>query len=169
MISDKMENALNEQIREEMFSSYLYLAMSASMQNKSLPGYANWFRVQAQEELSHAMKIYGFIEERGGRVELLAIDKPQVDWETPLAAFEAAYKHEVHISDCFNNLAQLAVDTRDFATQNFLQWFVNEQVEEEASADEAVQKLKLVAGAPGGVFMLDRELGARVFTPPEAE
>lgn len=166
MIKKTITDALNKQINEELFSSYLYLAMSAQFEEKGLTGFANWMRVQAQEELSHAMIFFHYIAERGGRVELQEIKEPQKDWASALSMFEAAYDHECHISDCINNLMDLASQEKDYATQNMLQFFIKEQVEEEASADEIVQKLKLLGDAQGAMFMMDRELGQRVFTPP---
>ncbi len=125
-------------------------------------------RVQTQEELVHAMKFYDFINERGGRVTLQKIDSPPTKWASPLNAFESAYKHEQKVTGLINDLVNLAVGEKDHATNIFLQWFVTEQVEEEASADEVVQKLKLVGKDSGGLFMLDGEMGQRVFTPPAA-
>ncbi|MBN1297307.1 ferritin [bacterium] len=169
MIKNSMVKALNDQINEEMFSSYLYLAMAAQCEAMSLSGFANWMRVQAQEELFHAMKFFGYIAERGGRVELSAIAQPQKEWPSLTTMFEAVYTHECHISECINQLVDLAIQERDYATQNMLQWFVQEQVEEESSADAIVQKMKLVGDAQGAMFMMDRELGTRVFNPPAKE
>lgn len=166
MLKPKMEKALNGQINEELYSYYLYLSMSAHFKNVNLLGAANWFYVQAQEEMTHAMRFYNFINERGGRVNLLPIKGPDTEWKSPLAAFQAAYGHERHITECINSLVDLAIKEKDHATNAFLQWFVNEQVEEEANADEIVQKLKLVEGNPSGLFMVDQELAARVFVPP---
>jgi ferritin len=169
MISKKMEKALNEQVNAELFSAYLYLSMEAYFKSLNLTGFANWMRVQTQEEMMHAMKIYDFIDERGGRIILKAIDGPDTKWDSPLAVFEAVYKHEQKVTGLINNLVNLAIEEKDHATNTFLQWFVNEQVEEESSADHIVQQLKLMESAPGGMFMLDRELGKRVFTPPATE
>ncbi len=163
---DIMMQAFNKQINEEMFSSYLYLSMAAQFEDMALPGFANWMRVQAQEELSHAIIFFNYIVERGGRVELQAIEKPQKEWKTALKMFEAAYEHECHISELINKLMDLSVQERDYASQNMLQFFVKEQVEEEANADAIVQKIRLMGDAQGAMFMLDRELGTRVFTPP---
>jgi len=115
------------------------------------------------------MKIYGFIDERGGRITLKAIDGPQTKWDSPLAVFKEIYKHEQKVTSMINNLVNLAIEEKDHATNAFLQWFVNEQVEEEASADQVIQQLKMMEKAPGGMFMLDRELAQRVFTPPANE
>lgn len=166
MIGKKMEKALNEQINAEMYSAYIYLAMAAYFESKNLPGSASWMRVQTQEETAHAMKLYDFVCERGGRVVLKAIDEPPKDWKSPLAVFEAAYKHERYITGRINKLVDLALQEKDHATNAFLQWFVNEQVEEETTADGVVQNLKIAEKAPGAMFMIDRELGQRTFTPP---
>ena len=164
----KILKSLNEQINAEMFSSYLYLSMEAYFQSISLKGFAAWMRVQAQEEMMHGMKFYDFVNERGGKVTLEAIAKPETTWATPLAAFEAVLKHEEHVTSLINNLVDLAISEKDHASNNFLQWFVAEQVEEEASANEVVEKLKLIQDNPSGLFMVDAELGKRVFTMPAA-
>jgi len=169
MISKKMEKALNDQVNAELYSAYLYLSMESYFKSENLNGFANWMRVQTQEEVSHAMKIYDFINERNGRVILKAIEGPQTKWDSHLAVFEAVYAHEQKVTGLINKLVDLAINENDHATNNFLQWFVNEQVEEESSADEIVQQLKMMKDAPGGLFMLDRELGQRVFTPPAAK
>ena len=169
MISKKMEKALNDQVNAELYSAYLYLSMEAYFRSLNLDGFAAWMRVQTQEEVTHAMKIYDFINERGGRALMSAIDGPQTEWAGPLTAFEAVYEHEQKVTSLINGLVDLAISEKDHATNSFLQWFVNEQVEEEASADDVVQKLKMMQEAPGGMFMLDRELGQRVFTPPASE
>jgi ferritin len=166
MISKKMEEALNEQVNAELYSAYLYLSMESYFKSLNLNGFANWMRVQTQEEVAHAMKIYDFVNERGGRVTLKAIEGPETEWDSPLAVFNAVYAHEQKVTGLINNLVDLAIKEKDHATNSFLQWFVNEQVEEESSADEIVQQLKMMENAPGGMFMLDRELGQRVFTPP---
>ncbi|MCL2789382.1 MAG: ferritin [Desulfobulbus sp.] len=160
----KMLKALNGQINAEMYSSYLYLAMEAYFQSISLKGFATWMRVQAQEELMHAMKFYDFTNERGGKVTLEAIAKPETAWTSPLAVFEAVLKHERHVTSLINDLIDLAISEKDHATNNFLQWFISEQVEEEASAGEIVEKLKLIKDNPSGLFMVDAELNKRVFT-----
>lgn len=166
MLKKKMLKALNDQINAEMFSSYLYLSMEAYFQAISLKGFAAWMRVQAQEEMMHAMKFYDFVNERGGKVTLEAIAKPETNWASPLAVFEAVLKHEEHVTSLINDLVDLAISEKDHASNNFLQWFVSEQVEEEASAGEVVEKLKLIKDNTSGLFMVDAELGKRVFTPP---
>jgi ferritin len=163
MISKKMLDALNVQIKEELASAYLYLAMSADFSDKDLPGFAQWMKMQYGEEMAHAFKLYGYILERGGKPILEGLAKPQSEWDSPLAAFEAAYKHEQYITGCIHNLVKLARDENDTATEVFLQWFVTEQVEEEASADEVIRKIKLSgADKPGHIlYMLDKEMAAR--------
>ena len=169
MIGKKIQDALNEQINAELYSAYLYLSMVAYFESVNLPGFATWMRAQTQEEVVHAMKLYDYLNERGGRVILKAIAEPATEWKSPLAAFEAAYKHEQKVTGLINELVNLAIEEKDHATNMFLQWFVNEQVEEENSADAVVQKLKLMADAPGGMYMLDNDMGQRVFTPPATE
>jgi ferritin len=166
MISEKMQNALNAQINAEYYSSYLYLAMAAHCESTNLKGFGNWMRVQAQEEMAHAMKILDFVLDRDGRIDLQPVKAPPSQWESPLALFEATLEHERHVTDRINKLVDLSLAESDHATNAFLQWFVNEQVEEEASAMEIVDQLRLVAGAPGGLFLLDRELAQRTFAPP---
>ena len=168
MIGKKMQDALNEQVNAEFYSAYLYLSMAAYFESTSLPGFATWMRVQTQEELLHGMKIYDYVNERGGRVTLKSIGEPQTEWESPLAAFEAAYKHEQKVTGLISGLVNLAVEEKDIAANTFLQWFVDEQVEEEESAETVVNKLKLAVDASDGMNMLDNEMGQRVFTPPAA-
>lgn len=165
MIKKNIQKALNKQINAELYSAYLYLSMSAYFQSVNLAGFANWMRVQALEEMTHADKFYNFIVERGGRIELEAIEAPPKEWASPLAVFENAYKHEQKVTSMINDLVDLAIKEKDHASNIFLQWFVTEQVEEEASADEVVQKLKLAGDKGSGLFMLDGELSKRVFTP----
>lgn len=166
MLSEEVQKALNGQLNREMYSAYLYLSMSAYFQSLNLGGFANWMQVQAQEEMVHAMKFYDFINERGGRVILLPLEAPPIEWDSPLDAFQEAYEHEKIVTGLINNLMELALSEHDHATQIFLHWFVTEQVEEEDSTNEVVQKIKLVGDAQGGLFMIDQELGQRVFTPP---
>ncbi len=164
MISKELQDAMNAQMNAELYSSYLYLSMSGYFESINLPGFANWMRCQAQEELVHVMKFFTFIKDRGGRVHMSAIEGPPNEWDSPLAAFQAAYLHEQYVSSRINDLVDLAIQQKDHASNNFLQWFVAEQVEEEASADAVIQQVKL-AGNGGGLFMVDRELGTRVFVP----
>lgn len=167
-ISKKMEKAINKQINAELYSSYLYLSMAADLDKKGLAGFSHWMKTQAQEELYHAMKFYDFVVERGGTVILDTIEGPQTEWKAPLDIFQGAYKHEILVTNLINDLVELAIKEKDHASNNFLQWYVKEQVEEEASADEIVQKLKLIGKNGNGIFMLDKEVGARVplFTFP---
>ena len=165
-MKEKMLAAFNKQINAEMYSAYLYLSMEAYFQSINLTGFANWMRVQTQEEMMHAMKFYDFVFERGGKVELEAIDKPPLSWDSPLAAMKEVLKHEQHVTALINDLVDLAIKEKDHASNIFLQWFVTEQVEEEASADAVIQRLKLVKADGSGLFMIDTELGQRVFTMP---
>ena len=161
MLSDKMYEALNDQINAEMYSAYLYLSMAAYFEDINFPGMAGWMKAQAQEEMGHAMKFYGYIFNRDRKVELKAIEAPQTRWDSPLAAFEASLKHEQYITGRINKLVVLAIANSDHATRSFLNWFVDEQVEEESSVNDAVQRLKSVGDSKPGLFMLDRELGGR--------
>jgi ferritin len=161
MIGPKMEAALNAQINEEMYSSYLYLAMAAYFNSIDLPGFSSWMRVQAKEEESHAMKLFDFIQERGGRVALAKIKEPTKEWASPQAAFEAALAHERHISGRIDKLVDLSRAENDHAAEFFLQWFVKEQVEEEATADAIVKRLNMIGESKNGLFMMDHNLGKR--------
>ncbi|MGL4669447.1 MAG: ferritin [Methanobacteriaceae archaeon] len=166
MLNSNMERALNAQVNAELYSSYLYLAMAAYFEDSDLSGFANWMKIQAQEELSHGMKIYEFIISRGGRVELDLIEKPQVAWESPIHAFENVYSHEQKVTGLINNLVDLAIVEKDHATNNFLQWFVAEQVEEEETASGILNKVKLAIESPSGLYLLDNDLASRVFNSP---
>lgn len=168
MLKPEMEEALGAQINAEQYSAYLYLSMATYFDSVNLPGFANWMRIQVLEETSHADKLIDFVAERGGRVRLAPIEGPPTDWESPLQVFEQVYEHEQHVTELINKLVDLSREHSDHATDNFLQWFVAEQVEEEASADGIVQQLKLIKGEGHGLFMIDRELATRVFTPPAA-
>jgi ferritin len=165
MLSDTMQNAFNEQLNAEAYSGYLYLSMAAHFESVGLTGCAQWMYMQAREEFYHSSKFYNYITERGGRVTLKAIDAPPSNWASPLAVFQDAFHHEQKVTSLINNLVNLADDEKDHASKIFLQWFVTEQVEEEASVDAVVQKLKLLGDHGPGVFMLDKELGARTISP----
>ncbi len=169
MIGKKIEAAFNDQINAEMYSAYLYLAMAAQFDAMALEGFAGWMRAQAQEEMVHAMKFYDHVQERGGRVILQAIEAPPSEWDSPRAMFEDALAHEKVVTQRINDMADLADQEKDRPAANFLQWFIDEQVEEEKSAADVVQKLKRVEKAPGMLYMLDRELGQRAPTAPAAE
>jgi len=164
-IGNKMTDALNEQINEEIFSAYLYFAMAADYESKDWPGVASWMKVQAQEEMGHALKIYNWINERGGKAVFKAINKPQESWDTALSLFEAALEHEQHITSCFYDLIKVAREEGDISTEIFLQWFVTEQVEEESNASEIVEKIKKVQNSQNGMYMLDKELSVRSVAP----
>lgn len=166
MINEKIQDAFNEQINAEMYSSYLYFSMAAYFESINLKGFASWMRAQAQEELVHGVKFFNFVCERGGNVNLKPIAGPPTRWDSPLAAFQEAYRHEQKVSGLINDLVDLSLQERDHASNAFLQWFVTEQVEEEASADGVVQQLKLAGDQGGGLFMIDKELAARVFVYP---
>jgi ferritin len=161
MLSKKIENAINKQINAELWSAYLYLSMSAYFESINLGGFANWMRVQAQEEVGHAMKFYHHVIERKGRVMLAAIAIPSVNWKSPMNAFEDAFKHEQKVTGMIDDIANIAAAEKDYATSSMLQWFIDEQVEEESSTDAIVQKLKMIGTHTGGLFMLDRELAQR--------
>lgn len=165
MINKRMQDALNKQINEEMFSSYLYLSMSAYFESKSLLGFANWMKIQAQEEMLHAMKFYNYILERGGNVELQAIAEPKKEWTSVLNAFEEALAHEEHITGCINDLMSVGMEEKDHASQNLLKWFVDEQVEEEATANEIVDKLRMIGDHGPMLLMQDKEMTTRLPGP----
>lgn len=164
-MNKKMEKALMKQINEEMFSAYLYLQMSAYFESIGLKGFANWMMVQYKEETDHAMKIYRYLLSRGCEIELFEIVKPQNKWESPLHSFEETLKHEQHITKCINDLVDIAEEVKDRATYNFLQWYIDEQVEEEENDREIIDKLKLIGDSKNALFMIDKELATRQYTP----
>jgi ferritin len=166
MMSKKMADAINEQINKEFYSAFLYLSMATKLEDMTLPGFANWMRVQYEEEVFHAMKLLNHLVERGERVNLKEIEAPPVEWKSPLEIFSEAYDHEVKVTDMINNLVRIAMDDNDFATNQFLLWYVEEQVEEEDNTSTIRDKIKLVDEMPGGLYMLDKELAARTFNPP---
>lgn len=168
MLSEKMEQALNEQLNAEWYSSYLYISMGAYFASLNLKGFAHWMEVQGKEEWVHGEMFYSQINERRGRVTLQAIAAPPTEWKSPLEVFQEVLAHEQKVTGLINNLVAQAARENDYATNNFLQWFVAEQVEEEAAADEILQQLKLIGDNPQALLMLDRELGARVFNLPAA-
>jgi ferritin len=161
MLSTKTQEVLNRQINAEMYSSYLYLSMSAYFEAESLKGMAHWMRIQSQEEDIHAMKLYDFVNDRGGRVTLTQIEAPKTQWAGPLDAFEDAYRHELKITGLINDLMNTAITEKDHAAHDFLEWFANEQVQEEADAKLIVDQLKLVGGQGLGLFMIDQQLAQR--------
>ncbi len=161
MLKETIQNALNAQLGREMYSSNLYLAMAGYFQSINLKGFAHWMRLQAQEETGHAMKFFDYMLERGGLARISSINEPPSSWDSPLSAMEDALKHEQYVTQNINSLADLAIREGDHATQIFLQWFVTEQVEEEASVSEIVEKLKMIGDWKGGLLMIDNELGKR--------
>ncbi len=166
MISQKLQDAINYQINRELFSEYYYLSMASYFNSTGLSGFENFFLVQVEEERFHAMKMYRFLNEKAGRVELQAIEAPKTEFNSALEVFELAYEHEKLVSGLINDLMDLAIKENDHAAKNFLNWFVEEQVEEEASMDTILNKLKLIGGEGHGLLMLDAELAQRTFTPP---
>ncbi len=168
MLNPKIQDALNQQLNAELSSSYLYLSMSAYFQSTSFVGMANWMRLQSQEEMGHALKIYDFINNRNGRVTLTQIEAPKIQWNGPLDAFEDTLAHEQKITGSINQLDDLAVTEKDHATVAFLEWFVTEQVEEEASVSTVIDQLKLVGDDGGALFMLDGQLAGRSAASSEA-
>lgn len=169
MIGSRMQQAMNEQIQHEMASAYLYLSMAAFFHAQSLDGMAQWMKVQALEEQGHAMRFFDHIIERGGNVGLLAIEAPETSWASPVAAFEGAFAHEQFITRKIDDLVKIAREENDNAAGMMLQWFVTEQVEEEATASKIVDTLKILGDSGHGLLMADRELGARIYAPPATE
>lgn len=168
MLSQKLQDALNEQMKNEFYSAYLYKAMAAYFEAEDLPGFANFFEVQALEEMTHGDKFYQYICEAGGRAFLKAIDEPKNEYASPTDAFEYALAHEQKVTGMINQLTDLAIAESDHATRIFLQWFVSEQVEEEASFNGWLAKVRRIGSDGRGLLMLDQELGQRSFTPPAA-
>ncbi len=163
MISTKIHAAFNEQINHEIYSGYLYLSMSAYFISLGLDGFAGWMRVQRMEEEAHAMKFFDHLRDRDARIELDAIDKPKMKWTSPLDAFKAAYEHEKFITSKINGLYKLAEKESDYPAKVLLDWFVKEQVEEEASTSKIVQMLGRIKDSGSGLVMLDKQLGKREF------
>ncbi|MBW8005747.1 MAG: ferritin [candidate division NC10 bacterium] len=161
MLSKKLQDALNEHIKNEFYSAYVYLSMSAHLAALHLPGLARWMRLQSQEEMAHGMKLFDFVLERGGRVVLKAIEQPPGQLQSALDVFQQALKYEQKVTDMIHRLYELAVKENDYATQVMLQWFITEQVEEEGAAGEIVEQLKMIGKEPTALFMLDRQLGGR--------
>jgi len=167
-ISKKLQDAFNEQVAAEFYSAHIYLSMAAYLEDIDLPGFASWMRMQYKEEIVHGMKLFEYVIERDGRSAVKAIDAPPFEWKGPVDVFEETLKHEQHVTSLINNLMDLALAERDHAASIFLQWFVNEQVEEEDTAKGVLQQLKMLGDSKAGLFQIDRELGARTFTPPAA-
>ena len=169
MINSKIATALNDQLNLEYYSAYSYLAMSAYFLTQNLNGFAHWMRVQAQEELGHGMKIYDFLDDREAEIRFQALDAPKQNWDSPLDVFEDSLAHEQKVSQSIYNIADLALSERDHATHTFLQWFIAEQVEEEAAVKELIDTLKLVGTEGNGLFLLDRDLAQRDLADDDAE
>ena len=161
MLGKEIQDAMNEQVKNEFYAAYQYLSMAAYCESENLPGFAHWMRTQAQEETQHAMKFYDFILDRNGRVVLQAVEEPVVEFGSPLEVFERALEHEQRVTAMINDLYGLAVRENDYASQTFLQWFVTEQVEEEKNAGDVVETLKMIGDRSEALFLLDRELGRR--------
>ena len=165
MLSKKIEKGINEQIQSEFYSSHFYLSMAAYCEEIDLSGFAHWMRVQSEEEREHAMKFFDYLNERGGRVFLEAIDKPPSSFKSPRDIFEQTLKHEQQVTKMIHRLYKTAKDENDYATEVELQWFIREQVEEEKGASDILEKLKMVQNAPGALLMIDRQLGSRERNP----
>ncbi len=161
MFKDKIQKTLNAQMNLELSSSYLYLAMAAYFESENLNGFAHWMKVQSGEEYSHAMKIYGYINQRNGRVSLSKIDAPKSEWKDAAEVFSETLKHEQKVTKAIDDIVDLTITEKDHATNTYLQWFVTEQVEEEATAMNILDKIKMVGDNKNGLFLLDRELGTR--------
>jgi len=163
MLNTKIEKAINDQINAEVYSAYLYLSMSAYFERMNLPGFAKWTYVQYLEETTHSLKFFKYVNERGGSVKIMAIKEPPVEWKSPMHVFEEILKHEQHVTSLINNLVDLSLQEKDHASNNLLQWYVAEQVEEEASASLILGHLKRTGESKDGLYMLDKELSARIF------
>ena len=161
MINRKVEEAINEQINAELYSAYIYLSMASWFDSMNLGGMAHWMNLQAKEEVEHALKFADFLMERGGRVIYKAIEGPETEWPSPLEAFRAAYDHEKYVTRRINDLMDIAIAEKDYASQVFLQWFITEQVEEEASASEIVGRLEMIGDGKQGLLMIEKELAGR--------
>ncbi|MGB0872895.1 MAG: ferritin [Solirubrobacterales bacterium] len=161
MLNDSVQEALNEQVKHEFYSAHVYLAMCAWFEDQGLPGFASWMRMQYQEELGHGIRIFDFINDRDGKVIIEGVDAPPTSWDSPLAAFEAAYENEKAVSKSIDDLYDLAGKENDHATRVMLQWFITEQVEEEASTKQAVDRLKLAGNDSSALLVLDQQLGSR--------
>lgn len=160
-MNDQLFQAINDQIREEFHSAWLYLSMSTWLESQNLQGFAKWMKIQATEEAKHAAKILEYAQDRGHQPLLQAIGQPPHQWKSALEVFEAALAHEKHITACFQKLMDLAHEAKDYAAIAFLNWFVSEQVEEEKSTDEWVRKLRMVGDSKGGLLQLDHQAGKR--------
>jgi ferritin len=168
MIKKEVLDAINEQINAESYSAYMYLSMAAYYESIGLSGFAHWMKIQYQEEAAHAIKFFNYVTERGGKIVLKAIEQVPVEFAGVVDVFEKTLIHENHVTESINNLMSVAISANDHATQSFLRWFVDEQVEEEANVEKILATLKLINGQGNGIFMMDRELSQRVFVDPNA-
>ncbi len=166
MLSEKMQSAINAQINAELWSAYLYLSMSMDAANKGMKGIANWFAIQFKEEQDHAQIFINYINSQGGRVLLAPIAAVDTEWESPLAMFEQTLTHEQKVTSLINDLYNLAVEEKDHATKNMLDWFIDEQVEEEESARDIIDQMRMVEGNKFGLYMIDKEMATRTYTTP---
>ena len=165
MLNPKIQDALNDQLNFELYSAYIYLSMAAYLDSENLTGMSTWMKIQAQEEMGHVLRFYNFINDRDGRVLMAPVQGPKTEWKSPLEAFQNAYEHECVVSGRIHDLVDLATKEKDHPAATFLQWFVTEQIEEEASTQEVVEKIKLAGEASGGLYLLDKELGQRPLPP----
>ena len=166
MINEKLQNEFNVQINKELYSEYLYLAMKTYFMEQNLMGFVNWFDCQVQEEHAHAIGMFNYLNERGGKIELLPIDKPEFSGKTPLEIFEEVLKHEQYVTSRINTVYDVAEEVRDRAAMKFLDWYIDEQVEEEASVDGVLSTLRLIGDDKNALLLLDKDLATRVFNPP---
>jgi len=166
MINEEVSKVLNEQVNKEMYSAYLYLSMSAYFSEIGLMGFANWMRIQFQEEQAHAMLVYDFLINRGAKVTLTPIDAPKKEWKSPLEVMEVVLKHEVYVTGLINNIITVAETVKDRATISYMNWFIDEQVEEEANSQDIIAKLKMIGEDKSALYLLDKDLSARIFVQP---
>lgn len=167
MISEKMEKAFNEQINKEFYSEYLYLSMLAYFERLNLQGFKTWMGVQVQEEHAHGMGMFDYVHERGGKVELLPIDKPENEWTSPLKVFEQVVVHEKFVTSCINKLMDVAEEEKDRAALSFLDWYLKEQVEEESNVEGVLAKLQLIGDDKHALLLFDKDLATRTFVQPQ--
>ena len=166
MMNEKLEKAFNDQINKELYSEYLYMSMYAYFDRQNLQGFKNWMNVQMQEEHAHAMGMFNYLHERGGKVKLQQIEQPETDWNSPVELFEHVLKHEQYVTSLINSLMDVADEVKDRAAVSFLDWYLKEQVEEEANVSKVLKTLKMVCEDKNSLYMFDKELAARVFNPP---
>ena len=169
MFTERLQNAINDQINAEFYSAYLYLAMSAHFEAEDLPGMAHWMRMQYEEEVIHAMKFFDFMNDRGARVVLKAIDAPPAEFGSVVNVFAEVLAHEQKVTSLIHNLYTLAIEEGDYPTQSLLKWYIDEQVEEEKSASEVLARMKMVQDYPPGILMIDQELAGRAAPTPPAQ